>query len=194
MRIRALMVAVLCAAGPVQAGGPVVSISEPAVEPAATVMAERNWTGFYVGVSAVSGTFNNGLSDFGTSGFGVQAGYLRDLGSFVVGGELAYSRGDFGNDAPTADWDAMRLKLIGGYDAGRFLPYAFVGMTRFDVNQSPTFSDTMPNYGVGVRLALGSSSKIALGLEYLVESKDNFGNSGSDVKYDELSLRLDYRF
>jgi len=194
MRIRALMVAVLCVAGPVQAGGPVEPISEPAVEPAATVMAERNWTGFYAGVSAVSGTFNNGLSDFGTSGFGVQAGYLRDLGSFVVGGELAYSKGDFGNDAPTADWDAMRLKLIGGYDAGRFLPYAFVGMTRFDVNQGVTFSDTMPNYGLGVRLALGSSGKIALGLEYLVESKDNFGNSGSDVKYDELSLRLDYRF
>ena len=194
MRLSALMVAALCVAGPVQAGGPVEQIVEPAVEPAATVMAERSWTGFYAGVSAVSGTFDNGLTDFGTSGFGVQAGYLRDLGTLVIGGELAYSRGDFGNDAPTADWDAIRLKLIGGYDAGRFLPYAFVGMTRFDVNQAPTVSDTMPNYGLGVRVAMGSSGKIVLGLEYLVESKDNFGNSGSDVKYDELSLRLDYRF
>ena len=76
----------------------------------------------------------------------------------------------------------------------RFLPYAFVGMTRFDVDQGVTFTDTMPNYGLGVRVALGSSGKIALGLEYLVESKDNFDNSGIDVKYDELSLRLDYRF
>ena len=149
MRISALMVAALCVAGPAQAGGPVESIIEPAVEPAASVMAERNWTGFYAGVSAVSGTF---------------------------------------------DWAAIRLKLIGGYDAGRFLPYAFVGMTRFDVDQGVTFTDTMPNYGLGVRVALGSSGKIALGLEYLVESKDNFDNSGSDVKYDELSLRLDYHF
>ena len=65
MRISALMVAALCVAGPAQAGGPVESIIEPAVEPAASVMAERNWTGFYAGVSAVSGTFDNGLSKVG---------------------------------------------------------------------------------------------------------------------------------
>ena len=40
----------------------------------------------------------------------------------------------------------------------------------------------------------GGAVGVALGLEYLVESKDNFDNSGIDVKYDELSLRLDYRF
>lgn len=194
MRICALMVAALCVAGPVQAGGPVEAITEPTVEPAAAPLAERSWTGFYAGASAVDGTVNNGLTDFGTSGFGVQAGYLRDLGTFVVGGELAYSRGDFGNDAPAADWDAIRLKLIGGYDAGRVLPYAFVGMTKFDIKEGTTFSDTMPNYGVGVRLALGSKGKLALGLEYLAESKDNFDSSGTNIKNDELSLRFDYRF
>lgn len=194
MKIGMLMVAALSLAEPALAGGPVEPIGEPTVEPAAAREADQSWTGFYAGISAVSGTFNNSLSDFGTSGFGVQAGYLRDLGKLVVGGELSYSKGDFGNDAPTADWGAVRLKLIGGYDAGRFLPYAFVGMTRFDVNQGTTISDTLPSYGVGLRMALGSKGKMALGLEYLVESTDDFGNTGLEVKYDELALRFDYRF
>jgi predicted porin len=188
-----LIATMMLSASAAQAGGPVVVADDPVIvapaEPAA-----MDWTGFYAGVSAISGSFDNGTADFNTSGFGVQAGYLRDLGTVVLGGELSYSKGDFGSSAPASDWDATRLKLIGGYDAGRFLPYAFVGMSKFDINEGPGFSDTMANYGVGAKVALGQSGKFIAGLEYLVESKDNYDGFGTNIKNSELSLRLDYRF
>ena len=83
--------------------------------------------------------------------------------------------------------------MIGGYDAGRFLPYAFVGMTKYNVNQSTPFSDTMANYGIGARVALGQNGKFVAGLEYLIEKKSNFDNN-FDLDNKELALRLDYRF
>lgn len=193
--MRVFLFAVLSAlAAPAFAGGPVVVAAEPEVEAAAAAPAAFSWTGVYIGLSAVNGSFDNGTTDYDTSGFGIQAGYLRDLGTFVVGGELSYSKGDFGDLAPSADWNATRLKLIGGYDAGRVLPYAFVGLTKFDINEGATASDQMPNYGIGARVALGTSGKIIVGLEYLVESKDNFDGSGTNTENRDLSLRLDYRF
>jgi outer membrane immunogenic protein len=42
-------------------------------------------------MSRVSGDFNGGGTDFNTSGFGLQAGYLYDMGTLVAGGELSYS-------------------------------------------------------------------------------------------------------
>lgn len=188
-----LAIACVCAvAGPAVAGGPVATVTEP--EPMAAAPAPAfDWTGFYVGVSAVSGDFSDGFTDYDTSGFGLQAGYLRDLGTFVVGGELSYSKGDYGDLAPASDWNATRLKLIGGYDAGRFLPYVFAGITSYDVNQASPFSDTMANYGVGARFAFGATGKFVAGLEYLVESKDDF-DSNFDLDNKEIALRLDYRF
>ncbi|HOZ33652.1 MAG TPA: outer membrane beta-barrel protein [Tabrizicola sp.] len=175
------------------AGGLVPPVEDPPVEIAADPAPSFSWTGFYAGISAISGDFSDGSADLSTGGFGVQLGYLRDLGALVVGGELAYSKGDYGSGAPGSDWNATRLKLIGGYDAGRFLPYVFVGMTSYDVNQSSPFSDTMANYGLGARYALGASGKVVVGLEYLVESKTNFDNN-FDLDNREIALRLDYRF
>lgn len=190
----AIAAALVLAAGAAQAGGPVVVAEDPVVAaPAAAGTPDFDWTGFYVGVSATSGTLNDGTSDFGSSGFGLQAGYLRDLGGFVLGGELAVAKGDYGDDAPAADWDAARLKLIGGYGAGRVLPYAFVGMTRYDVNQTPAYSDTLMNYGLGARVALGAAGKVVVGLEYLVEKKDGFDDA-FDFDNREVALRIDYRF
>ncbi len=188
-----LVLAAVCGlTAPAFAGGPVEPITEPvpAAEPVAPAF---DWTGFYVGVSAVSGEFNDGLFDFDTSGIGIQAGYLRDLGRFVVGGELAYSSGDYGDLAPDSDWDATRVKLIGGLDAGRFLPYVFLGLTDYNVNQATPFSDTMTNYGIGARYALGSEGKFVVGLEYLVESQDDFDDT-FDADNKEVALRMDYRF
>jgi outer membrane immunogenic protein len=176
------------------AGGIEVTPDEPTVAATVAPAPSFDWTGFYVGISAISGTFNDGdATDLDTSGFGVQAGYLRDLGTIVVGGELSYSEGDYGNLAPDADWDATRLKLIGGYDAGRFLPYLFVGATNYNVNQATPFSDSMTNYGIGGRYAFGATGKFVAGLEYLVESKDQFDDN-FDLDNKEVALRLDYRF
>ena len=186
---------VLAASGAV-AGGMEATPVEPVVVAAAAPAPSFSWTGFYAGVSATSGDFNDGdPTDLGTSGFGIQAGYLRDLGTVVIGGELSYSAGDYGDAEPESDWEASRLKLIGGFGAGRFLPYVFVGLTSYDINQptSTSFSDTMTNYGIGGRYAFGATGRFVAGVEYLVESKDEFDDT-FDLDNKEVALRLDYRF
>ena len=187
-----LAVALVVCAGAAQAGGPVVVAEEPVVA-AAPAPSDYDWTGFYVGLSAISGTFSDdgGLTSDGTDGFGLQAGYLRDFGRFVVGGELAYVSGDY--DAfPDNDWTSTRLKLIGGLGAGRVLPYGFVGLSNYDISGTSEFSDTITIYGLGAKLAV--TPKIAVGLEYLVEDKSNFANTGFDMESSEIALRVDYRF
>lgn len=177
-------------AAPAFAGG----IAEPVVEAPVTVAAApapgMDWTGFYAGLSVLRGTASNdgGLTETDTDGFGAQIGYLRDLGTFVVGGELAYVSGEF--DAFVEDWNSTRLKLIGGYDAGRVLPYAFVGLSNYEVEDVE--SDTVTIYGVGAKFAL--TDKLHAGLEYVVENKDDFGGTGLDAENSDISLRLDYRF
>ena len=111
----------------------------------------------------------------------------------VVGGELEYSAADL-DDVPTSV-DATRLKLIGGYGAGRFLPYAFVGVSDIKVSNGGTsISDTTTNYGLGARYAFGAEGRFVAGLEYIVENKDNFGGAFENLDLDAVSLRLDYRF
>lgn len=188
-----LAAALVVSGGIAQAGGPVVVADDPVVEAPAAMAADFDWTGFYAGLSVVNGDFSDGGGDFDTSGYGVQAGYLRDFGKWVVGGELSYAKGDYGDLAPGSDWDATRLKLIGGYGAGRLMPYAFVGATSYNVNQTTPFSDTMANYGIGARYAFGASGKVVAGLEYMVERKDGFDDN-FDLDNKELALRLDYRF
>ncbi|MGL4238857.1 outer membrane protein [Tabrizicola sp.] len=186
------MTIVLCAlAGPVIAGGPVIVDPEPPVV-VATAAPDFDWTGFYAGLSVTSGSVSDG-DDFDTSGFGAQVGYLRDFGTFVVGGELAFSAADL-DDAPTSI-DATRLKLIGGYGSGRFMPYAFVGLSDIKISGGgASISDTATNFGLGARYAFGTDGRFVAGLEYIVEDKNNFDNSGFDLDRDEFSLRFDYRF
>ena len=188
-----LAAAFVLSAGVAQAGGPVVVADDPVVEAPAAMATGFDWTGVYAGVSVVNGSFSDGIGDFDTSGYGLQAGYLRDFGKWVIGGELSYSKGDYGDLAPASDWDATRLKLIGGYDEGRLMPYAFVGATRYNVNQATPFSDTMANYGIGARYAFGANGKVVVGLEYMVENKSGFDDS-FDLDNREVALRVDYRF
>jgi outer membrane immunogenic protein len=195
MKRLSLAIVVSALAGPVAAGGPNSVAPEASVAAAPEMSDSANWTGFYVGLSLLNGRFSDdgGSTDDGMDGFGAQAGYLRDFGRFVLGGELAHAKGDY--DAFAAVWNSTRLKLIAGYDAGRFLPYAFVGRSRYtipDDGDSPTDAvDTITIYGLGGKFAITQS--INLGIEYLVEDKDSFAGD-FDMESREFALRLDYRF
>jgi outer membrane immunogenic protein len=180
-------------AGPAAAGGPVVAVVEQPVAVAAAAPSS-DWTGFYAGVNLGFGELNDGGDEADSNFYGLQAGYLRDFGTFVAGAELAFTTGDF-DDFPDAEYDSTRLKLIGGYDAGRFLPYAFIGLSDYSLTDgSTTISDTATIYGVGGRYALGANGRHVLGVEYLFETKDDFAGSGDDLDNRELVLRYDFRF
>jgi opacity protein-like surface antigen len=175
-------------AAPTFAGGLTPTPTESVVvDPAPYIAPSADWTGFYLGASVNGGRLDNGVETIDTRGFGVHAGYLRDFGSFVGGGELAYAKGE--SSDTDDEFDAVRLKGIAGYDAGNFLPYVTLGMSRLSDDAS---SDTAMAYGVGAKYAFNPNW--TAGLEYLVEQKDNFDDTGFDVENRELALRVDYSF
>jgi outer membrane immunogenic protein len=154
------------------------------------------WDGYYVGLAATSADVSGpeGTTDSGTQGFGFQFGYLRDVGTLVVGGEFAYVGAEF-DDFTGLNLDSARLKAIGGIDAGRFLPYAFVGISNVETSVGDaSINETAMNYGLGGRVALGEERRVIAGLEYLVEEVDDFGGSGLDFDNNDMSLRFDFRY
>jgi outer membrane immunogenic protein len=164
--------------------------------------APSTWDGYYFGLAVTSGdvTFSDRTTseEEGTQGFGLQFGYLRDMGTFVVGGEFAYVGADF-DDVDDLSLDSARLKAIAGYDAGRFLPYAFVGLSNVEAAVDTSLgeaavNETTVNYGLGGRIALGAEGRVVAGLEYLVEEVDDFGGSGIDIDNNDVSLRFDFKY
>jgi len=132
----------------------------------------------------------------------VFAGYGRDLGRTVVGAELEWS----GSDVRTQDLDfrvteILRTKLRVGYDAGRVLPYAFLGVAAADlrlIEGSPYSRDGFgPSLGFGVEVLVTPS--LSVGAEVAMdrlntgnfEYRDNWSNR---FELQTLSVRASWRF
>lgn len=219
-----LTTAIVSLAAPAIAGGmsePVMTA--PAASPVAAVpvqTAASDWTGFYVGGQV--GTMQLDTEVLVTDFFegemfptddtveveadgtfvGIHAGYMRDLGAFVVGAEFDYDVIDFGDVTTTYDGvsettesdgdtddTVARLKLRAGYDAGRFLPYATAGLARIDSedeNTNGTF------FGAGV--AFAATDNILVGGEILQHQFDDVFDSGIDYDITTMSLRASYKF
>lgn len=112
----------LAPVGMAQAG----SLQEPIiVAPPAAVYVDpgRDWSGFYAGINGAYGIINPPAFDY--YGLGVHAGYLADMGSFVVGGEVNYEYVTV--PTPAATLHRIGGDLILGYDAGDFLPHITAG-------------------------------------------------------------------
>jgi len=139
-----------------------------------------NWGGFYIGgqVSASTGTgtvYNNDVLDPLFSGtltgkqLGVFAGYNFNVGSFVLGGEAAYLKGQIAFDAYPAYYvdNMLDLKLRAGKSFGPVLVYGVVGgsFSHYQRNTFETISTSGFNYGAGVDYQV--SDRIFVGLEYL---------------------------
>jgi outer membrane immunogenic protein len=186
------------AAGPVMAQGLAPLQGSPEAAPS-------TWDGYYLGLAVSSGDVSlsnaTATEEYSTQGFGLQFGVLRDVGTFVVGGEFAYVSADI-DDVPGfsgVSLNSARLKAIGGVEAGQFLPYGFVGLSNVEFSFDTIAgelagNETGFNYGIGGRVALGAEGRVIAGLEYLVEEVDDFGGSGVDVENNDLSLRLDYKY
>jgi len=216
-----LTTAIVSLAAPAIAGGmsePVMTA--PAAAPVAAAPAQTaasDWTGFYVGgqVGTMQLDTEFAATDFDQTApagdtveveadgtfVGIHAGYMRDLGAFVVGAEFDYDVIDF--DDITATYDGVtftesagdtddtvaRLKLRAGYDAGRFLPYATAGLARIDSedeNTNGTF------FGAGV--AFAATDNILVGGEILQHKFDDVFDSGIDYDITTMSLRASYKF
>jgi outer membrane immunogenic protein len=178
------------------AGGiaePIVTVAPAApVVVAAPVVMTNDWSGFYAGaqVGFGEGELSPSASEDLTS-YGVQGGYLYDLGKFVVGGEVAYANLDL--DETDSDAYALRAGVIAGYDAGRFLPYLTGGYANLNTDDGTAdVNDGGYYYGAGVDYAV--TSNVRVGVEYLEHEFDNFNDTGNDYKASTTSLKVSYVF
>ncbi len=170
-------------AAPIVAPAPVVPVAPM------TIVPSNDWTGFYVGGSLGTGDVEVGDADaLDANNLGVHAGYMRDFGAIVVGGELEFSRLDIDtvNDA-----DVLRLKGRVGYDAGAFLPYLTAGGAQLSLKDADV-DDNGYFYGIGAEYAL--TDNFRLGGEFLQHEFEDFNGGGADISAKTLALRASYSF
>lgn len=180
-------------AGTAFAGSLDTTMSDAVPAPmAAPTFEESNWAGPYVGLQYgqldADASFGGASEQIDGDAFGIHAGYLHDLGQYVVGGELSLDR--LSADDFTGDADLLRLRGRAGYDLGAFMPYVTLGFARYSEDG---FSETGVTYGIGAEYRVTDS--FAVGLEY---SKSKFsdvdGLTGLDVDVDLIQLRSSYHF
>jgi len=97
------------------------TLADPVVEPPVMPVyePETDWSGFYIGANGAAGIVNPGAVMY--YGGGAHAGYLNDMGDFVIGAELNYNYVVNSND------HLFGLDAILGYDAGSIMPHVTVG-------------------------------------------------------------------
>lgn len=184
-------VAVTAVAGPALAGSYEPAPAEPVVATPAPAPAYTgsDWTGAYAGGQLGYGDLEAGDTDGDGTIYGAQAGYDYDFGSFVLGGELAYSgvEDDF---FEAGDVDSLtHLKLRAGYDAGPALIYGVVGGAHMETDAGDD-----NGYVLGVGTDYKVTDTITVGGEYLYHKFEDFDDSGVDVDGGTLAARVNYRF
>lgn len=170
------------------------------ITPVAAAVETGEWTGVYTGLSY--GRTSADVSQDGVAGgydmdadtFGLHMGYMRDYGRFVGGAEIGYEHfGNFdadGRDLGEVDGRAIRAKLIAGYDAGRFLPYAAISFADYEIDDNAyDYSDTSFGYGLGVKFK--ATEKFMVGAEWM---RDSIEPEDLNIDLDTVNVSVSYRF
>lgn len=194
------------------AGGPVTPAPEPVVmAPVAPAPVGIDWTGFYAGVQYENLTGGGSLTppgialDLDGNVAGVFAGYRRDFGRLVVGGELDYVKGDFtwsGGALLPTDLDVDSMIRVGpevGFDLGRVMVYGTAGYAKIDItNPAVSQSDSSGGYFYGIGADVLVSNRITVGVEVLRHKFDDFSGplavSNTVVEPTTAGLNVAIRF
>ena len=151
-----------------------------------------DWTGSYIGLQIGRGTID-GAQDLDVTTYGAHAGYLRDLGTYVVGVEIDNDRARI-EDEPTDGNRVTRLKAIVGYDAGKFMPYAVAGLANLRVEDGigGVFDNRGSVFGAGV--AYKVNSRIRVGAEVLRHDFNDINDTTGDVDVTTFAVKASYSF
>ncbi|PYE83657.1 outer membrane protein [Pseudoroseicyclus aestuarii] len=199
MKSVAALIALPLTATAAFAGG----MATPTVQPEPTVVATpapvatvADWSGFYAGLQYGQGNAetDGAVADLDADfdAYGAFAGYQRDFGRFVLGGELDYNTVDV--DGLDEDADLTRLRAKMGYDAGRFLPYLTVGAAQVSLDNTAIgdISETGVTYGIGADYLV--TDRFSVGAEYTRNQFDEVENTDIDLDTDMVQVRAAYRF
>lgn len=162
---------------------------KPAPPSAIPVMAQYNWTGFYVGIQGGGGfggdnqhrqgAVRSGNIDLNGALLGVTGGYNQQFGNFVAGieGDYAWSnlKGSTGVNcaAPGCRTEIRSFGTIrgrAGYAIDRFMPYVTGGLALGDIrNSAGAFrgSDFRAGWTIGAGVEAALTRNITAKAEYL---------------------------
>ncbi|SFS21199.1 outer membrane protein [Yoonia litorea] len=174
-----------------------VVVPAPVVAPVAPV-ASNDWTGFYAGGQVGYGQLDNDALDDDTNGalYGLHAGYLYDLGSFVVGGEIDADATTIESASPGdgVELDSVaRAKLRLGYDAGDWMPYVVAGAMTATTSGAVDGDGTGGFAGVGIDYQWSDNMRI--GWEVLQHQFEDFADTdGLDIDATTATLRASFKF
>lgn len=167
-------------------------VEAPVATPAPAPAARANWTGFYAGAQLGYGQTDGGIvDDEGVVG-GLHAGYLRDMGNFVAGGELAYSGANIDDGVGQVN-GITDLKLIGGVPNGQWLYYGALGASHIDADYAGAgYSDVMPFVGVGAKYAVNDQWSVGGELGHRIGN--GFDGTGQDLDLTTLNATVSFKF
>lgn len=177
--------------------------------PPAVAASGPDWGGFYLGGMA---SFDSGDIEFlenglythehpldSTTGWGGFAGYNFELGSMVLGGEIAYDASimpvtGFPNSTVS---DFFDIKARIGFAAGKALIYGVAGYSTGQFFEDPdTWSLDGFNYGAGVDFLI--TDHLFVGAEYLFRDMSgenpNFPPQEAHVTTQSAEIRIGYKF
>ena len=180
------------------AGGMAQPMVEPMVQAAPVIMAAPgvDWTGAYAGAELGFGhvTAKGGNSDAKGGNLGVNLGYRKDFGTLVVGGEVNYTKNDFGVKSGTDQVNSTAgAQLMLGADLGQTLVYVSGGVARASASLGGlTGYDTGYSAGIGADYIV--NNKFTVGAELKSSMYNDFRSSGVDLKDTTVGVKVGMRF
>lgn len=176
------------------AGGYTAPVTEaPVPTPVAPMpAANANWDGFYLGAQLGYGDPNGELKTDGAFG-GLHAGYMKDYGSWVLGGELATSAADMKTGDVGKVKNFTDLKVLAGIPSGKWLTYGTLGASyiKGDLN-GESISDTVPLVGVGVKYQVNEQWIVGAEADYRKGS--SFDGTDGSINLPTIGATASYRF
>jgi opacity protein-like surface antigen len=186
-------------AAPAVAGGLGAPADGPAVVPVAPVATDMDWTGFQAGFVLGTASTTTAFTptgpelDLNSTRYGLIGRYLHDMGDIVVGGQLMYEEIEVENDV-IEGMSRIGASVLAGYDMGRFLPYAHLGVVRLNTGDLDT-SENGVSYGLGAMFAV--SERVILSVDYSRTVYDDYLDNlfpDAELTADSIRLAATFRF
>ena len=166
-----------------------------------------DWSGPYVGLQygrVVGGSLSNPgalfTPEFDGETYGIFAGYRRDFGRFVLGGEIDWMTGSGELTRPglVLDVDYERLLRAGveaGWEAGQALIYGTIGFADIELQTAGASGSSGYYYGLGVDFAV--NERFVIGVEALRHEFSDFDGiapAGSEADLTTVDVNFSIRF